>query len=223
MQHPFEGCGLTARPHLEGDRNEKSYSVHINKGRPVKAISIIHAEHRNLGAVLLCFEALVHGIEQKDKEPDFHLFDAILTYSDSFLDRFHHPKEDEYLFPAVCRRYPQSRKLVQELKEEHAKGIKLMNELRNALSIYKSGGKPAFGRFRDAAHNYISFERQHVYKEERELLPLACEHLTSEDWESIDATFCANEDPLFGEKPRKQYAQLSKLILNIFLFGDPLL
>ncbi len=176
-----------------------------------------------MGAVLLCFEALVHGIERKDKEPDFHLFDAILTYNDSFLDRFHHPKEDEYLFPAVCRRYPQSQKLVRELKEEHTKGIELMNELRNALSIYKSSGRPAFARFRDAAHNYISFERQHAYKEEQELLPLAREHLTSEDWESIDATFSANDDPLFGEKPREQYAQLSKLIINIFLVGDPLL
>ncbi len=189
----------------------------------MKAISIIQAEHHNLGAVLSCFGALLHEIETKDTKPNFDLFRAILHYLDSFLDRFHHPKEDEYLFPAICRRYPKAEKLVQGLKDEHTEGLKLIKELRTALSVYESSGKTAFPKFRNTSKNYIDFQRQHAYKEERELLPLAREHLVAEDWESIDAAFAANDDPLSGEKPREQYARLSELILNVFLFGDPLL
>lgn len=141
----------------------------------MKAISIIQAEHRNLGAVLTCFGWLVGEIEKKDTEPDFCVCHAIVHYLDSFLDRFHHPKEEEFLFPAICRRYPKAEQFVEGVRGEHLEDAELLKELGTALSVYESSATPAFTTFLNAARHYIDFERQHVYKEERELLPLARE------------------------------------------------
>lgn len=188
----------------------------------MKALSIIQAEHRNLGIVLMCFETLVHNIEDKNKKPDIQLFRAILHYIEDFLQSFHHPKEDDYLFPALVHRYPAAKELVQELKDQHQHGVELTKTLKEALSTYDSKGATAYPNFRDAADNYIRFERKHAYKEEEELLPLAREYLTSEDWEPIDRAFSDHDDPMFGDKSIQQYQQFQKLILSMCLFGEPL-
>lgn len=181
----------------------------------MEALRIIKREHRNLGAVLTCMEMLVREIDQHGKQPDNRVFHAILTYLDSFLDRFHHPKENKYLFPALCLRYPQAEPMVRRLEEEHCRGEMLADELRKALSVYEFMGDEGFPEFRDAALRYVEFEREHAYTEEREILPRAVEHLTEDDWAEIDAAFSSNDDPLFGESRRKEYAALAKTITNI--------
>ena len=52
-------------------------------------------------------------------------------------------------------------------------------------------------------------------KEEREVLPLAREYLTAEDWAEIDAEFFDNKDPLFGEEPEQQFQKLFSTILKL--------
>jgi len=67
----------------------------------MKALSIIQAEHRNLGIVLMCFESLVHNIEDKNMKPDIQLFRAILRYIEDFLQHFHHPKRRWLPVPGI--------------------------------------------------------------------------------------------------------------------------
>ena len=63
-----------------------------------QAKQIIEQEHRSLAAVLHGMLYSVREIRYVRGEPDFILLGAMIDYVDSFLDRFHHPKEDEYLF-----------------------------------------------------------------------------------------------------------------------------
>jgi branched-chain amino acid transport system ATP-binding protein len=189
----------------------------------MKALSIIQTEHRNMGTVLMCFEITVHNIEDKNEKPRFELFRAILFYFENFLQRYHHPKEDDYLFPALALRHPGAKELIQQLKDQHDQGAELTKTLQEALSRYESNGEINYQNFRDAADNYFRFERLHALKEEEELLPLAREFLTSEDWEKIDRVFSDHDDPLFGDKSHLQYQQLQKLLFNVCMFGDPLL
>ena len=186
------------------------------------ALSIIQGEHRNLGLTLTCFEKLLLDVEDRRREPNEMLLRAIVSYIDSFLYRLHHPKEDGYLFPALCRRYPAAGKLIQSLEEDHRNGAIFCRKLDEALTVY-AGNSAHFNAFHDAALHYIAYERRHIAKEETELLPLAREHLTESDWTPIDITFSNNDDPMFGKEPKQRYEQLSKLITNVCLFDDPML
>jgi branched-chain amino acid transport system ATP-binding protein len=50
--------------------------------------------------------------------------------------------------------------------------------------------------------------------EEREVLPLAEEKLTPADWEALDNLFTAHDDPLFGDKPTREFSDLASRIVN---------
>ena len=181
----------------------------------MKALEIIHGENRNLGSVLFCLGSLVTEIERHNVKPDFRVFHAIANYIESFLDKYHHPKEDEFLFPAIVRQYPRAEPLIDELEEQHITGTELLQRLRRKLATYEYAGADAFIPFRDATRDYINFQREHIRKEETEVLPLAREHLQVSDWKPIDEAFLAHTDPLFGQARKKEFEALYSTIIRL--------
>lgn len=180
-----------------------------------KAAWIIRDEHYRMGAVLECLSGIVREVERGGARPDFELFHAILTYARLFLDQYHHPKEEQHLFAAVRRRCPAAAALLAGLEDEHGRGKALLASLRAALTTYEKRGGTTFAAFRDAAGAYVGFERAHALKEEGEVLPLAEEHLTDEDWGAIEAAFTDHHDPLFGDVQRDEFARLGAAIANM--------
>jgi branched-chain amino acid transport system ATP-binding protein len=178
-----------------------------------KAVGIIQAEHRGYGAVLHCLDHLVQDIETRGLEPDFELLHLLVAYIREFLDRFHHPKEDSYLFKALRLRCPEAGAVLDRLEEEHEKGPILIAALARALDDYEREGDAAFPNFRRTVTDYVAFERDHVKREEAEVLPLARQHLTEADWQPIDAAFTANEDPMFGVVPKQRFRRLFSTIV----------
>ena len=179
----------------------------------MRAIAVIKSEHQNLGAVLYSMEKLVEEIEA-GKQPDFTVFHGLFTYIDRFLDRYHHPKENLYLFPRLLARAPDTERLVRELGQQHTEGEILFVVMLKAMSAYEFCGASEFPLFRDAVLNYSSFEREHALKEEREVLPRALEVLDASDWEEIDAAFAANEDPMFGDQSTNEFSKLFNDLVN---------
>ncbi len=50
---------------------------------------------------------LVHEIRDRGAKPDFGLLGAMIYYIDTVPERFHHPKEEQYLFWPIARTSPQ--------------------------------------------------------------------------------------------------------------------
>lgn len=180
----------------------------------MKSLSIIRNEHRNLGAVLFSLETLVGEIE-KGKTPELRVFHGLLTYIDRFLDEYHHPKEDLYLFPLLRKRFPDIGAALDERQQEHRDGEKLFAEVLKALSAYEFLGADEFDRFATTLRRYTAFERKHAMEEEKHILPAAEKRLLPGDWEEIDAAFTANEDPLFGDAPRAGFESLYSLVTSL--------
>lgn len=178
----------------------------------MRAISVIKSEHKNLGAVLYSLDKLIEEIEN-GKHPDFTIFHGLFTYLDRFLDTYHHPKENHYLFPKLMERAPETENLIRELGQQHTEGEILFVEMLKSLSAYEFIGDSEFPHFRDTVTRYTEFERNHAHKEEEELLPMARQSLEESDWEEIDAAFDENEDPIFGAKLDNEFSRmLSKLV-----------
>ncbi|MDH3389631.1 MAG: hemerythrin domain-containing protein [Gammaproteobacteria bacterium] len=179
----------------------------------MRAISIIKREHKNLGAVLYSLDKLIEEID-KGKHPEFTIFHGLLTYLDRFLDRYHHPKENLYLFPKLLERAPDTESLVRELGQQHTEGELLFIDMLKALSAYEFSGAAEFPHFRETVLKYTEFERNHAHKEEKELLPRAKEALQPSDWEAIDAAFGENQDPMFGQEWSNEFSVLFDSIVN---------
>lgn len=164
----------------------------------MKAIDIIHAEHRALGAVLQAFGFVLDGIRDGRMAVDFELLGALIEYITEVPDKLHHPKEDDHLFVKMRERLPETGPLLDKLEHDHAIGAQRTHELREALSRYQAEGAAGFPAFEAQARTYIDASWAHVGTEERELLPLARQGLSKDDWASIDAAFAANRDPWSG-------------------------
>lgn len=182
-----------------------------------QAASIIREEHRALSAVTQSFRILARDVRDRGHVPDYELFTMILDYIEGFSDRLHHPKEDEYLFAALRRRgvgAPEALEVLEVLERDHARGDELTHDLRFLLARCRVGGAAALEGFAAAVEEYVEFYWRHMRLEEDVILPLAERILTEADWEPIDAAFRANEDPLFGDRPRAEFRKLLQLIVN---------
>ena len=181
-----------------------------------QAIQIIRQEHLNYLALLQCLGHLSTEASKAGAKPDRRLFDSIIEYIESFLNRFHHPKEDDYLFRALLNRHPQSQTLIESLHQQHIEGEDLLRDLKHALARCEGDDETAWTRFAEAVGRYREHQYNHMRCEEMEALPLAKEYLTSEDWEEIDAAFCDHDDPLFGDHRRDEYRRLySKIVAMV--------
>jgi hemerythrin-like domain-containing protein len=178
------------------------------------ALSIIREEHRSLSAVVHSLGILAREARDRGLVPDYELFTVILDYIESFSNRFHHPKEDEYLFAALRRRCTEANQALEVLELEHARGDEMLQDLRYLLARCRVGGAAAVDAFAAAVEEYADSHWRHMRLEEDVVLPLAEQRLTEADWRPIDAAFQANEDPLFGGRPTEEFRKLFQLILN---------
>lgn len=164
----------------------------------MKSIDIIHGEHRALASVLQGLRFVVGEIRTGRLQPDFRLLCSMVDYITQVPDKLHHPKEDNHLFPALRARSPDAAALIDTLEAQHAEGYRMTTGLLQALVHYQARGDKAFVEFDATVQNYLDFSWKHLNMEEGELLPLARQELTAEDWKEIDDAFAANFDPYSG-------------------------
>lgn len=164
-----------------------------------ETIETIKTEHRNLDRVLKTLEESVAGLAAAETKPDLDLLFSTLYYIRVFPDKLHHPKEEEYLFQALRRRKPDSVALLDELEMQHVEGGRLIAELERALKDYDRNYPDGLEALRKATQTYVDAQREHIAREEREVLPLARKYLKKEDWGDISRAFARNSDPMFGE------------------------
>ena len=181
----------------------------------MRAIDIIHDEHRSLAAVLHGMLFLVREIRLDDAVPDFNLLGAMIYYIDAFPERFHHPKEDAYLFKRLLQRSPDAAVDVERVSSEHRRGAYLIRTLEQTLTRYQQGGLSQFAAFAEAVTAYAAFHWDHMRFEEDVLIPKTRLHLTAKDWEEIDAAFLGHTDPLFGAKAGAEYEDLFRRIARL--------
>ena len=139
----------------------------------------------------------------------------MVYYIDAFPERFHHPKEESYLFRLLRLRHPEAAPVLDRLHAEHREGELRIRELEIALRRYEHGGDAHFEAFAAAVEDYAAFHWRHMRAEEDEVLPLARAHLSPGDWEEIDDAFAGNTDPLLGAAAGDEYEALFRRIAHL--------
>lgn len=179
-----------------------------------EAIQIIRDEHLAISAVLYSLRYLVKEM-RKGAPPNFALLRAILDYIVSYPDRWHHPKEDKYLFAAVRRHTREADNLIARLEREHQLGYPMVEDLKKHLVAFQSGDEAAREAFFAAAERYAELEWDHLRAEEEVFIPIAERVLSREEWAEIAAAFRENDNPLFGIKPKDEAEVLYQRILSL--------
>lgn len=178
------------------------------------ALRIIHEEHQALSAMLRSIVLLLAQHRRQGTLPDFATLRAMLFYMDEFPEKRHHLKESELLFPKVRARTPLAGEALDRLDQDHARGERSIRDLEHALLAFEMMGEPRREAFETAAQQYVDFYFAHMSLEEKQILPLAEQVLSAQDWAELDAAFAANRDPLTGHEPDAEYRALFTRIVN---------
>jgi len=180
-----------------------------------RVLNIIRDEHRSIAAVLHGMQYLVRGVREKKSKVDPKVFRAMLYYLDTFAERVHHPKEDQYLFDALKRRGAGADALIAELEKEHASGEQELRKLEQDLVRYEEGGEKEFPAFAREIESFVAGYWDHMRKEEEGVFPLAERLLKEDDWASIDRAFEQNRDPLAAERETRDFQKLFTRIVDL--------
>jgi len=165
---------------------------------PAAPLAALYSEHRSIAAVLATLEELVRERRDRGAAIEARVFRAALYYLDVFAEREHHPKEERALFNRLRERTREADAMLDELGREHESGERAMRELEQALVRFEEGGDAEFPAFAAAVERFIGRYREHMRKEEHDVMPLARRVLDARDWAAIEAVFAAHRDPLAG-------------------------
>jgi len=172
-------------------------------------------EHRSIAGVLHAMEYLVREHRTRGTKINPAVFRAILYYLDVFPERMHHPKEEQYLFAAIRRRTSEADTILDDLRAEHDSGGHSIRDLEQDLLRYEEGGEKEFAGFADAVDRFVEGYRQHIRKEEQEVMPIARRVLNAQDWADINRAWAENSDPLTGVSVEKEYEQVLDRIIKL--------
>ena len=181
----------------------------------MRAVRIIMDEHRVLTAVLHGMLSVLRHVRYGICDPDFELLGAMLYYIRAFPERFHHPKEDAYLFRLLRQRHPACCALLDKLHTEHQAGTVRLHEMEQALALYQKARPEGLAALYSVVADYAAFQYAHVRVEENEVLPAATEYLTPADWREIDDAFTGHTNPLFGAEAGMEYDELFRRIVAL--------
>lgn len=165
------------------------------------ALTVIREEHRALRTMLVSMHQLIRQGPGDDSARFFRSLRAMLLYIDEYPERLHHPKETELLFPRVVRKRPAVQEVIERLDADHERSEQAVKGLMHLLAGWEFLGDARRSVFEDAFTHYRTAYLEHMDAEEREILPVAQEVLTKEDWAQVDRAFEANRDPLTGKYP----------------------
>jgi hemerythrin-like domain-containing protein len=179
-----------------------------------KAISIIRAEHRALGAVINNIKDMLQEVQAGRMAMDFKLFWAMVYYIDAFPDRLHHPKEDDWLFARLTQRTQLADSLIDTLQSQHQAEPVALAGMRRDLGNYEAGVPGSLQALQATVAAYADFTWKHLRAEENELLQLAEAHLLASDWDAIAHAFAQNADPLVGSGDTELFVALFHDIVN---------
>ena len=177
---------------------------------PSIGIRILMQEHKNLGAVLGCLKRASTQVALGQGALNVELFTAAFDYVEEYLNTFHHPKENLYLFMALRLRRPDLAGLLDLLESQHDAGEEVLARARAATKQFQEDADSV--AFKDAIDRYCQFEWDHMRLEEEEVIPAALDSLTAPDFRTLDNAFTNNEDPIFSNARKDKFDKLRAYI-----------
>ena len=179
-----------------------------------RALTVIRDEHRSLAAVIHALQAAMPQAPD-GQGVDVQMLQAGLFYLEAFPQRVHHPREEQTLFKLLRLRTTQCNEQIDRLEQQHREGSVAFEALRTALAALAAGAPHARAAFERTVQAYADHEWIHMAMEEKQIFPMASQHLTEADWATIAAAFEAHADPLLYTETEQGFSRVFKRLMDL--------
>lgn len=177
------------------------------------ALTIISQEHSNMWRLATTLDQVASDM-QAVAPSEIAFFEAAFDYMTQFVDRMHHPKEDQFLFRLLRLRSAEAADVLDALEADHRHGPANLAQLRSKLAAAAQGQLPV-AVLAVAVKHYTDGLKSHIKTEEEHVLPLAHKALLPQDWAEIDQAFRTHSDPVFGDQDKAEFRELFHRIASL--------
>ncbi len=169
---------------------------------------LIH-EHKIILAIMEAAEREARSIQTTGKVNTATL-NKIVDFCQVFLDRCHHGKEEEYLFPLLEQRgVARQGGPIGVMLHEHETGRQRLQAIAATLPPAGSGDQQAAVALADELMAYAALLRAHIDKENNVLFPMAERLFSPVDQEVLVQAFAKHEAEEIGAGVHERYHQLA--------------
>jgi hemerythrin-like domain-containing protein len=177
----------------------------------VNSLYTLKHEHRVIERALHALEGVCSRLEWGQAVPP-EVLSQLVDFISVFADRFHHGKEETYLFPILeIQGVVRQGGPLAMIAQEHRIESELTAEMRGAVEGYREVDPEARQRFVSAARCYVNHLTGHIEREETILFRLASEMIDDKSTELLREGFaCAQSE--FGREASERYERLASAL-----------
>jgi hemerythrin-like domain-containing protein len=176
------------------------------------ASNILMEEHRVIERVLNVLRRILNIIERGEIPID--IIDKCIDFVKVFVDRCHHGKEENVLFPVLeAKGIPREGGPIGVMLLEHEQGRIYIKTLSEAINLYRKGVDVKNIIYENIT-NYINLLTQHIQKEDNILFPMGNSVLRLEENNEVIDGFERIEREKIGYGKHEEYIKLVEKIEN---------
>jgi hemerythrin-like domain-containing protein len=182
----------------------------------MKAIQQLKDEHEGVMIMLGILGRVCQQLESVGNLNKEH-FEGILEFLKVFVDKCHHGKEEDLLFPALIAAGVPQEGLIAVLLHEHEMGRRYVKGMSEAYDAYEAADKPSSKGIVQNAHGYISLLKDHIEKENNDLFVTADSRLPEERQDELFDGFEEIEEERIGVGKHEQFHALLEKLSQVYL------
>jgi len=182
----------------------------------MKATKQLKDEHEAVGLMLRILDEVSRQLDSEGHVQNEH-FEGILEFFKIFVDKCHHGKEEELLFPALVKvGIPQDGPIAVMLFE-HEMGRKYIRVMTDAFERHKLKDVSAARAIALNAQDYIALLTEHIEKENNILFAMADDRLSEKDQEALFDGFEKIEESRIGAGKHEEFHALMHKLDDLYL------
>lgn len=183
----------------------------------MKATDELKTEHEGIKVMLRVLQTVAEKLNRGEQVHIEHL-NGILEFLTIFVDKCHHGKEEEFLFPALeGEGVPREGGPIGVMLSEHEQGRKLVVRLKDAVIGYKSEDSANASNVHLIINEYVALLTQHIGKENLVLFPMADAKLDSNKDAELFEAFEQLERERIGVGKHAEFHALLDQLENRYL------
>jgi hemerythrin-like domain-containing protein len=159
----------------------------------------LREDHGRIMKLFAAWQKMLGELEQP-KQSRQEAFAECINLVETFIDKCHHGKEDEILFPAMeSSKRPEVTSLIEDLRSEHKTGRSMLEAIKLQFKAFPQSNGSA-EKLIQLCEGYIDLFRKHIRRENAKLLPLLEKCMSAGTREQIAAHFEQYEQKTIGSK-----------------------
>ena len=181
----------------------------------MKATRQLRDEHEGIRVMLNILEKVCGKLEKTGAMENEHL-EGILEFLAVFVDKCHHAKEEDVLFPAMIAASDEAKAPAAAMRAEHETGRGYIGSMSRAYAAYAQGDASSSDEIVHNARAYIALLRDHMLKENDVILEVADKIFSDEKQDELFEGFEKIEEERIGRGKHEEFHRLLHKLSGIY-------